>query len=93
MPRHSKFGNTKINRFINVRKGRQVNNIRKMNNIPDNNLIIIKGCLENGKSLRILVDNASQAELISESAAIELNKKNRKVQYEVRNSSRSKHGN
>ena len=57
-----------------MRRFRQVNNVRKIHNIPDNDLIIIKGCLENGKSLRILIDSASQAELISESAATELNK-------------------
>ena len=74
MPWHSKHGSNRANRCLNVRRARQVNNVRKIHNIPDNDLIIIKGCLENGKSLRILIDSASQAELISESAAIELNK-------------------
>ena len=57
---------SKINRFLNVRRARQVNNVRSNNSIPDNDLVIIKGCLENGKSLRILIDSASQAELITE---------------------------
>ena len=56
-----------------MRKSRQVN-IKYVNHNPDNKLIIIKGVLENGRSLKILVDSASQAELISESVAMELNK-------------------
>ena len=44
------------------------------NSIADNDLIIVQGCVESGKSLRILIDFASQAELISESIARELNK-------------------
>ena len=56
-----------------IRRNRHINNIRLDSRIPDNDLIIIEGCTENGISLRILVDNGSQAELISEQAARELN--------------------
>ena len=74
MPGHLNSGSSKLNRFLNVRRARQVNNVRSNNSIPDNDLVIIKGCLENGKSLRILIDSASQAELITEQATFELNK-------------------
>ena len=83
MPGHSQRGYAKSNRFINVRKSRQINNIRNINNIPDNKLIIIKGVLENGRSLKNLVDSAAQAELISEKAANELNKSMEKSEMEL----------
>ena len=66
-----------------MRKSRQVNNIKNVNYNPDNKLIIIKGVLENGRSLKILVDNAAQAELISEKAANELNKSMEKSEMEI----------
>ena len=40
----------------------------------DNDLIIIEGCLESSRKLKILIDNGSQAELISKKIAIELGK-------------------
>ena len=64
----------KLNKFAHIRKIKNINNINLHSRVPDNDLVIIEGCTENGKSLRILVDNGSQAELISESAARDLNK-------------------
>ena len=40
----------------------------------DNDLIIIEGCLESNRKLKILIDNGSQAELISKDIALELGK-------------------
>ena len=65
--------NRKLNRYSKFRKARLVNNI--FNNIPNINLIIVKGCIEgNNKPLRILIDNFSLAKLISERAAKKLSK-------------------
>ena len=38
MPEHPKDGSSKLNKFINVRRARQVNNVRINNSIPDNDL-------------------------------------------------------
>ena len=66
---------TKLNRYARFRN---VNNIKTKENDIDNNLIIIEGCLESDKKLKILIDNGSQAELISKQVALELGKTIRK---------------
>ena len=64
---------TKLNRFSRFRT---VNNVRANMNDLDNDLIIIEGCLESSRKLKILIDNnGSQAELISKDIALELGKK------------------
>ena len=67
--------NTKLNKFSRFRS---VNNIRPNNKDLDNDLIIIEGCLESNRKLKILIDNGSQAELISKQIALELGKTIRK---------------
>ena len=74
LPGHPKGSGRKLNKFLNIRRARQVNNVRINNRIPDNDLVIMEGCLEGGKPLRILIDSARQAELIPEQVAKELNK-------------------
>ena len=66
--------NSKLNRFSKFRNAKLVNNVNNYSSTPNNDLIIVKGCSEGGRPLRILIDHASQAELISEAAASQLNK-------------------
>ena len=61
---------SKLNRF---HRFRSINNVRDAKN-ADNDLVIIQGCLESGRKLKILIDNGSQAELISRKTALELGK-------------------
>ena len=58
-----------------MRELREINNVYRDNhNFNNNDLIIIQGCSESGKNLRILIDSGSQADLISEKTALALNK-------------------
>ena len=66
---------TKLNKFARFRS---VNSIKTYEKEIDNNLIIIEGCLESSRKLKILIDNGSQAELISKQTALELGKTIRK---------------
>ena len=51
-----------------------MNNVRTSTRNRNNDLTIIEGCLESDRKLKILIDNGSQAELISKDTAIELGK-------------------
>ena len=62
---------TKLNKFSRFRS---VNNVLHVRKNLDNDLIIIEGCLESNRKLKILIDNGSQAELISKDIALELGK-------------------
>ena len=66
---------TKLNRFARFRN---VNNIKTKDKDIDNSLIIIEGCVESDKKLKFLIDNGSQAELISKQVALDLRKSIRK---------------
>ena len=68
--RHS----SNLNKFSRYRKSKLINNVHDISSVTNNDLIIVEGCSEGGKQLRVLIDHASQAELISESAAHELRK-------------------
>ena len=59
---------TKLNKFARFRG---VNNIKSCGKVSDNNLVIIGGEVA-GRQLNILIDNGSQAELISKQTALEL---------------------
>ena len=61
----------KLNKFARFRR---VHNINSKNKDIDNNLIIIEGCVESDKNLKILIDNGSQANLIAKQVALELGK-------------------
>ena len=63
---------SKLNRFSRFRP--RVNNVSCNNKSSDTDLVIIEGCLESGRKLKILVDNGSQAELVSKETAQELGK-------------------
>ena len=66
----------RLNRFKNINKFREINNVSGDNrNSKKNDLVIIEGCSEGGKNLRILIDSGSQANLISEKTVLALNKK------------------
>ena len=52
---------TKLKKFATFRG---VNNIKTCEKVTDNNLVIIAGVVA-GRQLKILIDNGSQAELIS----------------------------
>ena len=56
---------------------RGVNNIKTYEKEIDNNLVIIGGVMS-GRKLKNLIDNGSQAELISKQTALELGKTIRK---------------
>ena len=45
---------TKLNKFARFRA---VNNIKTYEKQKDNNLIMIEGCLESSRKLKILIDN------------------------------------
>ena len=60
LPHRSKY--PKLNRFARFRN---VHNINSENKEIDNNLIIVEGCVESDKNLKILIDNGSQANLIA----------------------------
>ena len=66
--------NRKLNKFSRYRKSKSINNVHNINSTTNNDLIIVEGCSEGGKQLRVLIDHGSQAELISKSAAQELRK-------------------
>ena len=51
-----------------------MHNINVKSKDTDNNLIIIEGCVESDKNLRILIDNGSQVNLIAKQVALELGK-------------------
>ena len=51
-----------------------MHNINVKSKDIDNNLIIIEGCVESDKNLRILIDNGSQVNLIAKQVALELGK-------------------
>ena len=63
---------TKLNKFSRFRS---VNNVKTDNTNVNNDLVIIEGCLESNRVLKILIDTGSQAELISKDIALELGKK------------------
>ena len=58
---------SKLNKFARFRT---VNNVRTNKQNLDNDLIIIEGCLESDRRLKILIDNGSQAELVSKEVAL-----------------------
>ena len=51
-----------------------MNNIRSDTKTADTDLVIIEGCLESGRKLKILIDNGSQAKLVSKETALNLGK-------------------
>ena len=57
----------KLNRFALFRN---VHIINSKNKDIDNNLIIIEGCVESDKKLKILIDNGRQANLIAKQVAL-----------------------
>ena len=59
---------TKLNKFARFRG---VNNIKTCEKVSNNNLVIIGGEVA-GRQLNILIDNGSQAELISKQTALDL---------------------
>ena len=71
LPYNSMSKDPKLNRFARFRN---VNNIKSKNKDIDNSLIIIEGCVESDKKLKILIDNGSQVELISKQVALDLGK-------------------
>ena len=75
LPNENMKKDTKLNKFARFRS---LNNIRTNEKDIDINLIIIEGCLESNRKLKILIDNGSQAELISKQIALELEKTIRK---------------
>ena len=50
----------KLNKF---QRFRSVNNVRAGKTCANNDLVIIEGCLESNKKLKILIDSGSQADL------------------------------
>ena len=58
---------TKMNKFARFRS---VNNVRNCKKTVNTDLVIVEGCLEGGRKLKILVDTGSQAELISKETAV-----------------------
>ena len=70
---------TKLNKFARFRG---VNNIKTCEKVTDNNLVIIGGVVA-GRQLKILIDNGSQAELISKQTALELGLKIRKSDIQL----------
>ena len=61
----------KLNKF---QRFRSVNNVRSGKTSVNNDLVIIEGCVESNKKLKILIDSGSQADLISKDIAMELGK-------------------
>ena len=52
----------KLNKF---QRFRSVNNVRSDKTCVNNDLVIIEGCLESNKKLKILIDSGSQADLVN----------------------------
>ena len=71
---------TKLNKFSRFRA---VNNVKTENTTVNNGLVIIEGCLESNRVLKILIDTGSQAELISKEVAMELGKEIRPSNFSL----------
>ena len=71
LPYINKAKDHKLNRFARFRR---VHNINAKSKDTNNDLIIIEGCVESDKNLRILIDNGSQVNIIANQVAIELGK-------------------
>ena len=71
---------TKLNKFSRFRT---VNNVKTENKTVKNDLVIIEGIIESNRTLKILIDTGSQAELISKEAAVELGKEIRPSNFSL----------
>ena len=58
-----------MNKF---KRFRSVNNIRSSNKSVNTDLVIVEGCLASGMKLKVLIDNGSQANLVSKDTALKL---------------------
>ena len=62
---------TKMNKF---KRFRTINNIRCSNKSVNTDLVIVEGCLAGDMKIKVLIDNGSQANLVSKHTAQSLGK-------------------
>ena len=60
-----------MNKF---KRFRSINNIRSSNKSVNTDLVIVEGCLASGMKIKVLIDNGSQANLVSKDTALKLGK-------------------